>query len=666
MRVHAGLVIGFAGVLCLFGLPPSRGALADSSDAHEAALAARVVPAMAEGVANLSPISPAFVTQSPTGPAYVEPLLAQAAAVDREPVGTLPEKDAPAIKPQESKVHESKVQESKIQDSKPQDSNLQEARQLPEPDGARESLSDSVAAKPPAPLALVPATETQTEVPAPREERAAEKPPGLADFIKSALEASSPKDVKGAKAAELGKEHAAIAAFYAAHDYAAVWIADGKANAAARAALAQLAHAEDDGLDLRAFAVPVFEGNDEKLAAAEIALSAEVVAYGRQASGSRVDPRQISALIGAKPDVADPAAILTQVAAAADDAGQVLKGFNPPQKGYEALRQKLAELRHVAVPTARVTIPAGPDLKVGMRDPRVSLIRARFGLDGPPPATSEDLVYDTRVAAAVADFQKANGLPASGVLSARTIAALSGGQPVRLENEILANMERWRWMPRELGASRIEVNIPDFMVTVIRDGEVVARNKVVVGKTTTPTPVFSNTMQFLIVNPYWNVPQSIIRKEMLPKLGQDPSYLQRLGYQVTSKHGVLTVRQPPGERNALGRIKFMFPNDYSVYLHDTPSRALFGSEQRAFSHGCVRVDQPFSFAEAVLGRDHGWSVERVKHLIGGSERYVYLPKPLPIHIEYFTAYVDDAGHLQLRDDIYGYSNRVKTALGLAN
>jgi murein L,D-transpeptidase YcbB/YkuD len=171
-------------------------------------------------------------------------------------------------------------------------------------------------------------------------------------------------------------------------------------------------------------------------------------------------------------------------------------------------------------------------------------------------------------------------------------------------------------------------------------------------------------MQFLIVNPYWNVPQSIIKKEMLPRLSQDPDYLKRLGYEVVSRAGKLSVRQPPGERNALGRIKFMFPNDYAVYLHDTPSRALFGSSRRAFSHGCVRVDQPFLFAETVLGQDNGWSEQRVKRLIGGGERYVYLPKPLPIHIEYFTTYVDDTGRLQLRDDIYGYSHRVKMALGL--
>jgi murein L,D-transpeptidase YcbB/YkuD len=262
----------------------------------------------------------------------------------------------------------------------------------------------------------------------------------------------------------------------------------------------------------------------------------------------------------------------------------------------------------------------------------------------------------------VADFQKANGLPASGVLTARTIAVLSGGQPSRLENEILANMERWRWMPRDMGESRIEVNIPDFEVSVIEDGEVVSRHRVVVGKEQTPTPIFSNRMQFLIVNPYWNVPPSILRKEMLPKLAADPNYLHRLGYEVFSRDGHLAVRQPPGERNALGRIKFMFPNDYAVYLHDTPSRALFAEEKRAFSHGCVRVDDPFQFAETVLGK--GWSEARVKGLIGGKERYVFLPKPLPVHLEYFTTYVDSSGRVQLRDDIYGYSHRVKTALGL--
>ena len=213
-----------------------------------------------------------------------------------------------------------------------------------------------------------------------------------------------------------------------------------------------------------------------------------------------------------------------------------------------------------------------------------------------------------------------------------------------------------------MGETHIEVNIPDYEVVVIEKGEVIERNRVVVGKEQTPTPVFSDTMKFLIVNPAWNVPQSIIRKEMLPRLAADPDYLRRMGYEVSSRAGHLVVRQPPGERNALGRIKFVFPNDFSVYMHDTPLRKLFASAKRAFSHGCVRVDDPFHFAETVLG--NGWSEQRIKKLIGGKERYVYLPKPLPVYLEYFTAFVNKSGELQLRDDVYGYSRRVKAALGL--
>jgi murein L,D-transpeptidase YcbB/YkuD len=485
--------------------------------------------------------------------------------------------------------------------------------------------------------------------------------PSIADLIKSAVDALVNTQTQGRQAAEMHKERAAIAAYYAARDYAPLWIENGKPTDAVAIVMGQLAHAADDGLDLTDMPAPVFEGGEDKLAAADVALSAEIVAYGREASGSRVDPQEISGLIGAKPDLPDPALILAAVVAAGADGGTILQSFNPPQKAYAALREKLAELRSLEKSAASGPIPTGPTLRVGMSDPRVPLIRARFGLgteqggDG-----SAGLVYDTQVAAAVADFQKANGLPASGVLTARTIARLA--QPLRLDNEIIANMERWRWMPREMGANRIEVNIPDFMATLVQNGEVVAHHKVIVGKPDTPTPVFSNAIKFLIVNPYWNVPPSIVRKEMLPLEEQDPTYLSRMGFEVYMQHGRLVVRQPPGERNALGLIKFMFPNQYSVYLHDTPTRGLFAAKRRAFSHGCVRVEQPFELAESLLGP--AWPEARIKRLIGGAERYVYLPKPLPIHIEYFTAYVDDAGRLQLRDDLYGYSRQVQLALGL--
>ena len=476
--------------------------------------------------------------------------------------------------------------------------------------------------------------------------------------LKAALEARS--NLPGPVALPQRREREAIAAFYALRGFAPLWFSGGTANAAVAPAIERLKHAADDGLDVNGFPLAVSPATDAEIAAADLALSDAVVAYGRQASGSRVDPRMISRLIGVEPEVAEPAVILALVATAGEDAGAELRRFNPPQKAYEALREKLLQSRRGRGVAGRdPAIPSGPVLHPGMRDPRVPLIRARLNLDD--AAAAEDLVYNTRIAAAVADFQKVNGLPASGNLTARTVAALSGG-PSSLEVEILANMERWRWMPRDMGETHIEVNIPDYEAVVIEKGEVIERNRVVVGKEATPTPVFSDTMKFLIVNPAWNVPQSIIRKEMLPRLASDPDYLRRMGYEVSSRAGHLVVRQPPGERNALGRIKFVFPNDYSVYMHDTPLRKLFASAKRAFSHGCVRVDDPFRFAETVLG--NGWSEQRIKKLIGGKERYVYLPKPLPVYLEYFTAFVNDSGELQLRDDVYGYSRRVKAALGL--
>jgi murein L,D-transpeptidase YcbB/YkuD len=467
-------------------------------------------------------------------------------------------------------------------------------------DGAAPAPSESKPV-PPDPSGTSPGESGQISVPA---------LPPVNTALKAALEARS--GLPGPVALPHRREREAIAAFYALRDFAPLWFSGGTANAEVVPVIEGLKHAADDGLDVKGFPLAVFPATDDEIAATDLALSDAVVAYGRQASGSRVDPRMISRLIGVEPEVADPAVILALVATAGEDAGEELRRFNPPQKAYDALREKLLQLRGGRGVAGRDnTIPAGRVLRPGIR----------------------------------------------------TVAALSGG-PSSLEAEILANMERWRWMPRDMGETHIEVNIPDYEAVVIEKGKVIERNRVVVGKEATPTPVFAETMKFLIVNPAWNVPQSIIRKEMLPRLAADPDYLYRLGYQVSSRAGHLVVRQPPGERNALGRIKFVFPNDFSVYMHDTPLRKLFASAKRAFSHGCVRVDDPFRFAETVLGRNNGWSEQRVKKLIGGKERYIYLPKPLPVYLEYFTTFVDESGALQLRDDVYGYSRRVKAALGL--
>ena len=487
--------------------------------------------------------------------------------------------------------------------------------------------------------------------------------------LNAALEAALDKrpEVRGAQAGERRKERAAIGAYYEAHQYAPAWSKDGVPSAAVEPLLARLAKAGDDALTIPAPPTKlVAKGTPDEVAASDIALTEAVVAYARQASGARVDPRTISPLIGLRPEVADPAKVIDSVAAAGAEAGDRLAALNPSDPRYVALRDKLAALRGGRAGSG-APIPPGPTLKIGMHDGRVPQLRARLGLMASDLVADAD-EYDLELAEAVSGVQRSDGLPVSGRLDRATIAALAGGGKASPQEAMLAaNMEMWRWMPRDLGRDRIEVDVPAYKVTVFHDGEPVASNRVVVGKTETPTPIFSNVMKYLIVNPVWNVPQSIIKKEMMPKMGRSGGLR---GFDVSYHNGQMVVKQPSGEKNALGRIKFIFPNDFSVYLHDTPSKSLFSASKRAFSHGCVRVDQPFDFAFNVLndsvpeGGKILWSEKRLDKMIGDSERYVNLPKPLPIHIEYFTASIDpETGRVMQREDIYGYAHAVAAALG---
>ena len=261
-----------------------------------------------------------------------------------------------------------------------------------------------------------------------------------------------------------------------------------------------------------------------------------------------------------------------------------------------------------------------------MADPRVALVRARLGARRDPNAKNP-LVYDTRLASAVAAFQRANGLPANGALTPATAEALSGNPATRREAMILANMEMWRWEPRAMGEERIEINIPDYSLKVMNGDDLVHEARVIVGKPDTPTPIFSNEMRYILVNPIWRVPDSIIKKEMAPKLAQDPDYLTRRGFEVSRVGDRLVVRQPPGEANALGRILFMFPNEHAVYLHDTPARGLFAASRRAFSHGCVRVDQPMRLAELCHGRRARGMDDRASAIAARRDGADRLPAP---------------------------------------
>jgi L,D-transpeptidase YcbB len=424
---------------------------------------------------------------------------------------------------------------------------------------------------------------------------------------------------------------AAIAAFYAGRNNTSVWVNKNGLTEAGRGALTQLERARDDGLDLSAFALPRELGPGlapDAIAEAETTIASAVVAYAEQATGSRVPPSHVSALIFTTPSIADPGFALAETATAADPA-QRLADFDPPQNGYRALRDELKRL----------------DNPVAERRFRV------LSADLDP-----DPLLDPQTGATPARIRRALN---AHIHSASAGATFAVGASARQRAAILANMEMWRWEPRDMGERRIEVNVADFSVAVLDGDRVIHQARVVVGKPETPTPIFSNVMRYVLINPSWQVPDSIIKKEMMSRLGS----LSQRGYEVKTLGGRLTVRQLPGDDNALGRFAFMFPNDHAIYLHDTPRRELFDEESRAFSHGCIRVEDSQSLAVLVLGGEStGWTDERIEAAIGGKERTVFLPRPLPIHIEYFTDFVDEFGDLKERPDVYGLIRKVEAIL----
>ncbi len=296
---------------------------------------------------------------------------------------------------------------------------------------------------------------------------------------------------------------------------------------------------------------------------------------------------------------------------------------------------------------------------VEMDDPRVPQLRARLGITENADSTR----YDAKVAAAVRKFQESVDLPETGVLDERTVKALNSPKRDRHIDIVLVNMERLRWLPRQLGVPTIGnayviLNIPDFTLKVMQNDAQVWTTRVVTGKPGKhATPMLTETMKYITVNPTWNVPPSIIYNEYLPALQQDPTVLQRMGLRLErNRDGSIHISQPPGEGNALGRIRFNFPNKFLVYQHDTPDKHLFSRDERAFSHGCMRVQNPDQYAATLLNitmPNERYTPERIRGMYGRSEIDLKFPTPIPVNITYQTAFVDDAGKLQFRKDIYG-------------
>jgi murein L,D-transpeptidase YcbB/YkuD len=267
----------------------------------------------------------------------------------------------------------------------------------------------------------------------------------------------------------------------------------------------------------------------------------------------------------------------------------------------------------------------------------------------------------------VKKYQQDHQLKVTGALTPQTIEALNGRQPDKPIDIILANMERWRWMPHDLGNTYVIVNLADFTLRVMHDGKPYWTTRIVDGKPEMPTPIMQAEMKYITINPTWNVPPSIVNHEYLPALQQDPTVLDRMGLKVgKNPDGTVHIWQPPGEKNALGRIRFNFPNKFLVYQHDTPDKYLFAYDKRAYSHGCMRVQDPQKYAEVLLSLDRpndGYTLERIKKMIdAGGEQDIQLPTFIPVNLTYQTAFVDDDGKLQFRDDVYGRDRQLLAIL----
>jgi murein L,D-transpeptidase YcbB/YkuD len=379
--------------------------------------------------------------------------------------------------------------------------------------------------------------------------------------------------------------------------------------------------------------------------------------------------------------------LLLENALATNQLATVLPSMFPSHPLYTNLRQALAHYRNLAAAGGWPRVPNCPKLYPGDRDGCLRTLRTRLHIEGFLSAEQprEKDLYDPALVRAVRRFQRQHGLSIDGIIGPATMAAVNVSAEARVR-QLELNLERLRWLPRDPEPRALVVNVPGFTLEIWEHGQSVKTIRIVVGKEISATPVFSAPMTYLVLNPDWLMPHSIAAKEMLPRIRQDPSYLtahrikvvQRTDGEarVVNPNGIdwsrlsannfpYRLRQEPGPTNSMGRIKFMFPNPFSIYLHDTPARSrhLFGNRVRTFSHGCIRVEEPIELATYLLAENQQWSQEVLLGALDrGKQRTVHLADPVPVHLVYWTAWVDQDGVLQFRPDIYGYDQMLDKAL----
>jgi murein L,D-transpeptidase YcbB/YkuD len=353
--------------------------------------------------------------------------------------------------------------------------------------------------------------------------------------------------------------------------------------------------------------------------------------------------------------------------------GRTLEDLTPHHPQYVALRDQLAKYREIAAHGGWPTLPSELKLKPNQQNPAVPLLAKRLAITGDYSGQIDEqaLDYGPELQEAVKRFQRRHGLEPDAVVGSAAVAQMNVPVDQRIA-EIALNLERWRWLPPTLGDRYILVNIPEFRLEVWDHDRVPLSMRVVVGKKDTPTPIFTDDMTHVVFAPYWNVPTDIVKKETLPSVLKDPNFLSRTNMEVLDKSGnaidpstidldnagAYRFRQRPGASNSLGLVKFMFPNQFNVYLHDTPADSLFARATRSFSHGCVRLEQPQQLAQYVLGDQPDWTTEKIESAMhAGQEHTVRLTHPIPVYLGYWTARVSADGLLQFRSDLYGIDAR---------
>ena len=417
----------------------------------------------------------------------------------------------------------------------------------------------------------------------------------------------------------------------------------------------------------------------EHAAFTELMFSAFFLVYAADLKVGRFVPNKIDPDLFLDRRTVDGPATLA-AATTTQDLNEFFAVWEPQRREYRALKALLAHYRELEAAGGWPGVEPGDVLKPGMTGPRVAQVKARLAASGdyaPGAASAEE--FDDELVEAVKRFQRRHGLDADGVIGKQSLLALNIKAADRVR-QIVVNMERWRWRPEKLGRDYIKVNIAGFELTRVQKEKVVRRMDVVVGKTYHRTPAFSDKISYLEFNPTWTVPFSIATKEMLPELKADPAKYVDKGFDLfergslASWHGIdwsqyspknfpFVFRQQPGPTNALGRVKFMFPNQHNVYLHDTQARSLFAKSYRALSHGCVRLSEPIKFAAEVLADTPGWSRSKIDEVLASEETTkVRLPEPLPVHLVYDTAWLDEDGTIHFRPDIYGRDKRLYNAI----